>query len=265
MNFLTSLDAGAVTDQFCGCTVSNNLVSEDARKLSRRLHAMNVSDEGFRPDENLRIFLPTIASGNIGLDGVHSYWFIMSSYVDRRIGRLKTFVKDGIERHPCILGGDLESLLDDVSWEPGEMRMKCIVITWCLRYLAWSMVTWTSICVRICIRNADIAMSISPEDTMVGSHLNIHVSAIVPIGVSINKCFIPWSVKEHIVLMNKDLTSRCIRIESKIRLVYNTMTVVPTKVEIGVQQRRVILLFIPCRVITLFVIHMSIIPVGILS
>jgi hypothetical protein len=66
---------------------------------------MNVSDEGFRPDENLRIFLPTIDSRNIGLDGVHSYWFITSLYVDRRIGRLKMFAKDGIEGHLCILGG----------------------------------------------------------------------------------------------------------------------------------------------------------------
>jgi hypothetical protein len=76
---------------------------------------MNVSDEGFHPDKNLCIFLPTIDSGNIGLDGVRSYRFITSSYVDRRIGRLKAFSKDGIERHPCILGGDLESLLDDVG------------------------------------------------------------------------------------------------------------------------------------------------------
>jgi hypothetical protein len=68
---------------------------------------MNVSDEGLRPDENLRVFLPTINSRNIGLDGVRSYWFIMSSYIDCRIGRLKEFAKDGIERHPCILGGDL--------------------------------------------------------------------------------------------------------------------------------------------------------------
>jgi hypothetical protein len=181
------------------------------------------------------------------------------------LGDFKMFVKDGIERHPCILGGDLESLLDDVSWEPGETRTKCIIITWCLRYLAWSMVTWMSICVRVCIFTAYIAMSISPENTTVGSRLNIHVSAIVPIGVSINKRFIPWSVEEYIILMNKDSTSRCIRIGSKIRLVYNTVTVVPTKVEIGVQQRWIILLFIPHRVFTLFMIHMSRIPVGILS
>jgi hypothetical protein len=186
-------------------------------------------------------------------------------YVDCRIGRLKVFLKDGIERHPCILGGDLESLLDDVGWKPGETRMKGIIITWCLHYLAWSMVTWMSICVRVCICTADIAMSISREDTMVGSHLNINVRVIMLVGVSINKCFIPWSVKEYIVLMNKDSTSRCICIGSKIRLVYNTVTVVPTKVEIGVQQSRIILLFIPCRVVTLFVIHMSRIPVGILS
>jgi hypothetical protein len=108
-------------------------------------------------------------------------------------------------------------------------------------------------------------MSISPEDTMVGSPLNIHVSVIVLVGVSVNKCFVPWSVKEYIVLMNKDTTSRCIRIGSKIGLVYNTVTVVPTKVKIGVQQRRIILLFRPCRVITLFVIHMHRIPVGIFS
>jgi hypothetical protein len=127
------------------------------------------------------------------------------------------------------------------------------------------MVTWMSICVRVCICTADIAMSISREDTMVGSHLNINVRVIMLVGVSINKCFIPWSVKEYIVLMNKDSTSRCICIGSKIRLVYNTVTVVPTKVEIGVQQSRIILLFIPCRVVTLFVIHMSRIPVGILS
>jgi hypothetical protein len=108
-------------------------------------------------------------------------------------------------------------------------------------------------------------MGISPEDTTVSSRLNIHVGAIVPIGVSVKKRFIPWSVKEYIILMNKDSTSRCIRIESKIGLVYNTVTVVATKVEIGVQQRRIILLFIPRRVVTLFVIHMSRIPVGILS
>jgi hypothetical protein len=232
MNFLTGLNAGAVTDQFCRCTASNNLVSEDARKLSRRLHAMNVSDEGFHPNEKLRIFLPTIDSRNIGLDGVRSYRFITSSYIDRRIGRLKVFSKDGIERHPCILGGDLESLLDDVGWKPGEAWTKGIIITWCLQYLAWSMVTWVSICVRVCSRTADIAMRISPEDTTVGSRLNIHVSVIMLIGVSVNKCFIPWSVEEYIVLMNKDLTSRCIRIGSKIGLVYNTVMVVPTKVKI---------------------------------
>jgi hypothetical protein len=83
--------------------------------------------------------------------------------------------------------------------------------------------------------------------------------------VSVNKRFIPWSVEEYIVLMNKDLTSRGIRIKNKIGFVYNTVTVVPTEVEIRVQQRRIILLFIPCRVVTLFVIHMSRIPVGILS
>jgi hypothetical protein len=165
---------------------------------------MNVGDEGFRPDEKLHILLPTINSRNIGLDGVRNDRFITSSYVDRRIGRLNTFAKDGIERHPCILGGDLESHFDDVGWEPGETRMKCIVITWCLRYLTWSIVTWTSICVRVCICTAYIAMSISPEDTTVGSHLNIHVGVIVPIGVSVNKRFIPWSVEEYIVLMNKD-------------------------------------------------------------
>jgi hypothetical protein len=245
--------------------MSNNLVSKDARKLSRRLHAMNISDEGLRPNENLRVFLPTIDSRNIGLDGVHSYQFITLSYIDHRIGRLKAFAKDGIEGHPCILGGDLESLLDDVGWKPGEMRTEGIIITWCLRYLAWSMVTWTSIHVRVCILNADIMMSISPEDTMVGSRLNIHVSVIMLVGVSINKCFIPWSVKEYIILMNKDSTSRCIRIRSKIGLVYNMVMVVPTKVKIGVQQRRIILLFIPCRVITQFMIHMCRIPVGILS
>jgi hypothetical protein len=244
---------------------SNNLVSKDARKLSRRLHAMNVSDEGLCPNENLRAFLPTIDGRNIGLDGVRSYWFITSLYVDCRIGRLKVFAKDGIERHLCILGGDLKSLLDDVGWKPGETRTKGIIITWCLRYLAWSMVTWMSIHVRVCILTADITVSISPEDTMVSSNLNIHVSVIVLIEVSINKCFIPWSVKECIVLMNKNSTGRCIRIGSKIRLVYNTVTVVPTKVEIEVQQRRIILLFIPCRVVTLFVIHMWRIPVGILS
>jgi hypothetical protein len=122
-----------------------------------------------------------------------------------------------------------------------------------------------SICVRVCICTADIAMSISPEDTMVGNRLNIHISVIVLIGVSANKCFIPWSVKEYIVLMNKNSTSRCIHIGSKIGLVYNTVMVVPIKVEIGVQQWRIILLFIPCRVVTLFVIHMCRIPVGILS
>jgi hypothetical protein len=226
---------------------------------------MNVSDEGFCPDKNLRIFLPTIDSRNIGLDGVRSYQFITSSYVDHRIGRLKAFSKDGIKRHPCILGGDLESLLDDVGWKPGETRTKGIIITWCLQYLAWSMVTWMSICIRVCICTADIAMSISPEDTTVGSCLNIHVSVIVLIGVSVNKCFIPWSVEEYIILMNKNSTSRCIRIGSKIGLVYNTVTVVPTKVKIGVQQRRIILLFIPCRVITLFMIQTCRIPVGILS
>jgi hypothetical protein len=122
-----------------------------------------------------------------------------------------------------------------------------------------------SICVRVCICTADITMSISPEDTMVSSCLNIHVSVIMLIGVSINKCFIPWSVKEYIILMNKNSTSRCICVRSKIGLVYDTVTVVPTKVKIGVQQRRIILLFIPCRVITVFVIHMHRIPVGILS
>jgi hypothetical protein len=132
MNFLTSLDAGTVTDQFCRCTASNNLISKDARKLSRRLHAMNVSDEGLRPDKNLHVFLPTINSRNIGLDGVRSYQFIMSLYVDRRIGRLKAFAKDGIERHPCILSGDLKSLLDDVGWKPGKTRMKGIIIMWYL-------------------------------------------------------------------------------------------------------------------------------------
>jgi hypothetical protein len=246
--------------------MSNNLISKDARKLSRRLHAMNVSDKGIHPDKNLRVFLvPTIDSRSIGLDGVRSYQFIMLSYVDCRIGRLKAFSKDGIERHPCILGGDLESLHDDVGWKPGDTRTKGIIITWCLQYLVWSMVTWMSIRIRICICTADIAMSISPGDTTVGSRLNIHVSVIMLVGVSVNKCLIPWSDKEYIVLMNKNLTSRCIHIGSKIRLVYNTVTVVPTKVKIGVQQRRIILLFIPCRVITLFVIHMRRIPVGILS
>jgi hypothetical protein len=104
--------------------MSNNLISKDARKLSRRLHAMNVIDEGLHPDENLCVFLPTIDSRNIRLDGVHSYRFITSSYIDCRIGRLKVFAKDGIERHPCILGGDLESLLDDVSWKPGKTRIR---------------------------------------------------------------------------------------------------------------------------------------------
>jgi hypothetical protein len=85
------------------------------------------------------------------------------------------------------------------------------------------------------------------------------------IGVSVNKCFIPWSVEEYIVLMNKDSTCRRIRIGSKNGLVYTTVTVVPIKVEIGVQQRRIILLFILCRVVTLFMIHMHRIPVGILS
>jgi hypothetical protein len=127
------------------------------------------------------------------------------------------------------------------------------------------MVTWTSICIRVCICTADIAMSVSLEDTMVGSSLNIHVSVIMLIGVSINRHFIPWSVEEYIVLMNKNSTIRCICIGSKIGLVYNTVTVVPTKVKISVQQTRIILLFIPCRVVTLFVIHMCRIPVGILS
>jgi hypothetical protein len=226
---------------------------------------MNVSDEGLCPDENLSVFLPTIDSRNIRLDGVRSYQFITSSYLDHRIGRLKAFSQDVIERHPCILGGDLESLLDDVGWKPGETRMKGIIITWCLQYLWWSMVTWTSIHIRVCIRTADITMSISPEDTTVGSRLNIHVSVIVFVGVSINKRFIPLSVKEYIILMNKNSTSRCIIIGRTIGLVYNMVTVVPTKVEIRVQQRRIILLCIPCRVITLFVIHMRRIPVGILS
>jgi hypothetical protein len=167
------------------------------------------------------------------------------SYIDWRIGRLKTFAKDRIEGHPCILGGDLESLLDDVGWKPGEMRTKGIIITWCLRYLEWSMMTWMSIHVRVCVLTADIMMRISPEDTTVGSRLNIHISVIVLIGVSVNKRFIPWSVEEYIILMNKNSTSRCIRITSKIGLVYNTVTVVPTKVEIGVQQRRIILLLLP--------------------
>jgi hypothetical protein len=57
---------------------------------------MNVSDEGLHPDENLRVFLPSIDSRNIGLDGVLSYRFIMLSYVDHRIGRFKAFAKDGM-------------------------------------------------------------------------------------------------------------------------------------------------------------------------
>jgi hypothetical protein len=61
------------------------------------------------------------------------------------------------------------------------------------------MVTWMSIHVKVCIRTADITMSISPEDTMVSSCLNIHVSVIVLVGVSVNKCFIPWSVEEYII------------------------------------------------------------------
>jgi hypothetical protein len=226
---------------------------------------MNAGDKGFRPDKNLCVFLPTIDSRNIGLDGVRSYRFVTSSYVDRRVWRFKMFAKDGIKRHPCILGGDLEGLLDNVSWKPGETRTKCIIIMWCLQYLAWYMVTWASICVRVCIHIADIMMSISPEDTMVGSRLNIHVNVIVSVGVSVKKRFIPFSVKEDIIHMDKNLTSRCIHIRSKIRLVYNMVTVVPAEVEIRVQQRRIILLFIPCRVITLFMIHMCRIPVGILS
>jgi hypothetical protein len=122
----------------------------------------------------------------------------MSSYIDHRIGRLKAFAKDGIERHLCILGGDLESLLDGVSWKPGETRTKGIIVTWCLRYLVWSIVTWMSIHIRVCIHTADITMSISPEDTMVGSHLNIHVSVIVQVGVSVNKGVIPWSQCQRI-------------------------------------------------------------------
>jgi hypothetical protein len=143
----------------------------------------------------------------------------MLSYIDRRIGRLKVFAKDGIEGHPCILGGDIESLLDDVSWKPGKTRTKGIIITWCVQYLAWSMVTWMSIHIRVCIRTADITMSISPEDTTVSSRLNIHVSVIMLIGVSVSKCFDPWSVEEYIVLMNKDSTSRRIHVGSKNRLV----------------------------------------------
>jgi hypothetical protein len=73
---------------------------------------MNVSDKGLHPNKNLCVFLPTIDSRNIGLDGVCSYRFIMLSYIDHRIGRLKVFAKDSIEGHPCILGGDIESLLD---------------------------------------------------------------------------------------------------------------------------------------------------------
>jgi hypothetical protein len=94
------------------------------------------------------------------------------------------------------------------------------------------MVTWTSIHVRVCIRAADITMSISPEDTTVGSRLNIHIIVIMFVGVSINKCFILLSVEEYIILMNKNSTSRCICIGRKIGLVYNMVTVVPTKVEI---------------------------------
>jgi hypothetical protein len=107
-------------------------MSKDARKLSRRLHAMNVSDEGLRHDKNLRVFLPTIDSRNIGLDGVRSHGFIMSLYVDHRIGRLKAFSKESIEWHPCILGGDVKSLLDDVGWKPGKTRTKGIIIMGCL-------------------------------------------------------------------------------------------------------------------------------------
>jgi hypothetical protein len=245
--------------------VSNNLVSKDAGKLSRRLHAMNVSDEGLRPDENLRVFLPTIDSWNIGLDGVRSHGFITSAYVERRIGRLKVLLKDGIEWHPCILSGDIESLLDDVGWKPGKTRTKGIIITGGLCYRAWSMVIRTRMRIRVCSHAADIAMSISPEDTTVGSRLNIHVIVIVFVGVSVNKRFIFLGVEEYIVVMNKNSASRCIRIGRKIGLKYNTVTVVPTKVEIRVQQRRIILLFIPCWVITLFMIHMHRIPVGIFS
>jgi hypothetical protein len=107
---------------------------------------------------------------------------------------------------------------DDVGWKPGKMRTKGIIITWCLRYLTWSMVTWTSIHVRVCIHTADITMRISLEDTTIGSCLNIHVSAIMLVGVNVNKRFIPWSVEEYIVLMNKDLTSRHIHVRSKNRL-----------------------------------------------
>jgi hypothetical protein len=38
------------------------------------------------------------------------------------------------------------------------------------------MVTWTSICVRVCICTAYRAMGISPEDTTVSSHHNISMS-----------------------------------------------------------------------------------------
>jgi hypothetical protein len=161
---------------------------------------MNVSDKGLCPDKNLRVFLPTIDSGNIGLDGVSSYRFITSSYVDRRIWRFKTFAKNGIKRHPCILGGDLESLFDNVGWKPGETRTKGIIITWCLRYLVWSMVTWTSICVRVCIHMADITMSISPEDTTVGSRLNIHVSVIMSVGVRVKGPWEAWLTNSYCYL-----------------------------------------------------------------
>jgi hypothetical protein len=217
----------------------------------------------FVPTKICTYFSPPSIAGTS--DWMVSVGFITSSYVDRRIGRLEAFSNDGIEWHPCILGGDVESLLDDVGWKPGETRTKGIIITGCLRYPAWSMVIWTSIQVRVCIRPADITMSISPEDTTVGSCLNIHVIVIMFVGVSVNKRFILLSVEEYIVVMNKNLAITCIRIRRKIGLVYNTVMVVPTKVKIGVQQRRIILLFIPCWVMTLFVIHMRRIPVRILS
>jgi hypothetical protein len=46
-------------------------------------------------------------------------------------------------------------------------------------------------------------MSISPEDTTVGSRLNIHVIVIVFVGVSVNKRFIPLGVEEYIIVMNR--------------------------------------------------------------
>jgi hypothetical protein len=208
------------------------------------------------PNKELSIGLPTINGRYRGLDGVGSHRFITTWNIDGWIGRFETFAENRVNRHARILSGEVESLANYITRKPGEERAECPIVARCCGDLAGPMVDRGVRVFRIQDSTLHVAMDIRLENSEVGGNVDIMVT---------NGKFSRRSIEVNISLRNKGTSHRIIGITGKLRFRDNAVPVVAAQVKVRVQQWWVVFKVKPVRIVAIFTIQDSGIPVGVLS